>query len=143
MTEADHRLVHAYVTDGKEYRSVLTSVCPDCEYEEWDDPDYSTRQHFPDLTAKLFEDDLYEAFEYHAGNAWAATGTKQFLIPWLFSDYARFCTLFVEFLRLPETVREFGWEEGTIVTMATWDDDWGDEKVTVRKPWAKLVEEGK
>ena len=152
MTEGDNQLIHAYVTDGKEYRSVLTSVCPDCEYEEWDNPDYSTRQHFPDLTDKLFGDErMYEAFEYHAGNAWAATGTKQFLIPWLFSDYARFVALFAEFLRLSSTIGEFGTEPCPRLKWTADKHACANETIKcepcysgkILKPWAKLVEEGK
>ena len=128
----------------------------DCEQ---DNPDYSSRAHFPDLTGKLFGDErMWLAFTDFLDDKWemeVEISAFQF-IPWLFSDYARFVTLFAEFLRLPETVREFGWEEckgceagyairkvghrleGTTDRCQTCN---GTGKIL--RPWAKLVEEGK
>lgn len=118
LTIEDQKLLHSYVTDGKGYRTVLISVCPDCEYEEWDDPDYTSRAHFPDLTGKLFGDrEMWFRFRLwvarnHMPEYWADRSI------FLFSDNARFCSLLCQFLRLPDTVREFGemeckWCSGT------------------------------
>lgn len=84
----------------------------------YDSPDYFAR-----FTGKLFEQErMYHQFEiflfrkYPTEHGYAIadcqTGwVSNNFIPWLFSDRTRFVTLFAEFLRLPETVREFGWEE--------------------------------
>jgi hypothetical protein len=78
---------------------------------------YDSPDHFARLTKRLFENTLlYERFEYYAGTAWANSGTHQYMIQWLFQSddqlrYTRFITLFTEFLRLPEVVERFGWEE--------------------------------
>jgi len=80
----------------------------DCEQ---DNPDYSSRAHFPDLTGKLFGDErMWFAFTDFLDDKWemeVEISAFQF-IPWLFSDFSRFCSLFAEFLCLDETREEFG-----------------------------------
>jgi len=80
----------------------------DCEQ---DNPDYSSRAHFPDLTGKLFGDErMWLAFTDFLDDKWemeVEISAFQF-IPWLFSDFSRFYSLFAEFLCLDETREEFG-----------------------------------
>jgi len=161
MTDIN-QLIHAYVTEGacwhefsihplKDDNTFDWHHCRFCGMSEGDlkigediRPDYSTPDNFKKLTDKLFGDErMYEAFEYHAGTAWANSGTHQYMMQWLFSDYARFVALFAEFLRLPETVREFGYKECSCKSRG-WDiakchQCNGTGKIL--RPWAKLVEE--
>jgi hypothetical protein len=159
MTETDNRLIHAYVTDGGCWHEWKPSDPVDDFYNiDYDsmNPDYSSRAHFPDLTAKLFGDErMWEAFvEWSIDEYWGEEPSCGY-IPWLFSDYDRFVTLFARFLRLPETVREFGWywcpdkdfnPDGMCVTDINLDCPIeGGCNYTGQVPtaWAKLVEEGK
>lgn len=172
LTEADQRLIHAYVTEGGcwhtfrgPYNHPELYICDHCKKsyaEVGSNPDYSTRQHFPDLTGKLFGDEMWNKF-YHSTYTqqkfvmeWASNYTR-----WLFSDYTRFVALFAEFLRLESTVMEFGkidchhkkeWPRTAKDGGSTFFCELECNKQDIQscngtgkilKPWAKLVEEGK
>lgn len=138
MDERVNKLIHAYVTDGKgcwherldntqRYRVPSPCVCGKQytskknlkHHIETANPDYFTRKHFPDLKDKLFGDKrMYEAFYFSTVTKYfSETGkimnpiTTVDFTAFLFLDYTRFCILFCDFLRLPETIEEFGWEE--------------------------------
>ena len=122
--EQINRLIHSYVEPERcwhkhDLKNVDECLCCKKAFQdvngepydcEQDNPDYSLPDHWTRLKDKLFSDtlEMYEIFEYYAGNTWAATGTTQFLLPWLFSDFSRFAALFAEFLCLDETREEFG-----------------------------------
>jgi hypothetical protein len=79
---------------------------------------YDSPDHFARFTGRLFENkEMWKAFWKHL---WFKEDTPQMydyeFVAWLFSDRTRFVTLFAEFLRLPETRREFGWEECPALT---------------------------
>jgi hypothetical protein len=85
--------------------------------EEYTGQDFSRPDHFARLTGKLFkQEELWDEFcEGYAHGVWEKERKIDFY-PWLLSPddqlrYTRFVTLFAEFLRLPETVEEFGREE--------------------------------
>lgn len=110
-----NKLIHAYVTDGKDgrYLDVPIFACPNCDYVEWDKIDYSTPDNFKSLTDKLFGDptQMWERF-YLSGFYYDKESVYDLeYVAYLFSNYSRFCALFAEFLRLEDTVDEFGWEE--------------------------------
>lgn len=165
-----NRLLHAYVTDGGHWHEevkhpdgrISLSRCSCMKHHSIDpiwklNPDYSTPVDFKRLTDKLFGDiQCYFAFErwlFHDKykddhvNEIGLVDVRLF-IPWLFSDWSRFCTLFAEFLAMQETVEEFGWEEcpechGVVYQYAENEIYTACEKCNgsgkILKPWAKMV----
>lgn len=160
-----NRLLHAYVTDGGHWHEevkhpdgrISLSRCSCMKHHSIDpiwklNPDYSTPVDFKRLTDKLFGDkQLREKFgsftwrKYGNERMWASIMNY---MAWLFSDYQRFCTLFAEFLQLPETVKEFGREEcpechGVVYQYAENEIYTACEKCNgtgrILKPWAKMV----
>ena len=131
MTEADQRLIHAYVEPEGCWHEWIAHSKHELSYRGWymcrwcgeerlshvipasfPYPDYSLPDNWTKLKNKLFGDErMWLAFTDFLDDKWemeVEIAAFQF-IPWLFSDYARFVALFAEFLRLEETVREFGW----------------------------------
>ena len=133
-----NRLLHAYVEPDGCWHELMHTRCKKCGITEpIPNPDYSTPVHFKRLTDKLLNDlPMWKSFYAHCANdGW-----------YLFQDWERFCYLFSEFLRLPETVEEFGWEE----CECKGEPIRGDKLVwclkcngtgKILKPWAKMVKE--
>lgn len=123
-------------------------------------PDFSQPEHFASFTGRLFENkEMWATFENWVEYDKCLHETKDMtmweLIAFFFSDRTRFCTLFAEFLRLPETVERFGWEGGKKDCIQTCpqfstetfkyscpDFDAGNCTGKVLSAWARYAKEG-
>lgn len=111
-------------------------------------PDYSTPVHFEKLKDKLFGDyNLWYAFTFWAYTRKCTLPDKDAYYRWILLDWSRFCSLFCTFLRLPETIGEFGYTECEDSMVAyphcvrSSCDCHGTGRIL--KPWARLAgEEG-
>jgi len=100
LTKQEYRAVHAFVTNGDE----STGPYP-----------YDIQPHFDNLLRVLFgQEEMWDDFaEGYAYNEWVRIGKPIDFYPWLFHpDHRdRFCRLFIDWLRLEEVQREFGYTE--------------------------------
>lgn len=73
---------------------------------------YDSPDHFARFTRRLFENkEMWDKYYQYAFKRYLNSETHNTFVPWLFSDRTLFTSLFAEFLRLDETVEEFGREE--------------------------------
>ena len=133
MTEQENKIIHAFVEPEDRWRTER-------------ELDYCDSIPFDKFLRVLFgQEKMHLSFENWAWEEARKDDAYDTFSPYLFhpAHHDRFLRLFLDFLSLEGTQREWGWEEGIITTMATWDDDWGDGKVRVPRPWLRALKEGK
>lgn len=134
LTEAQNRLIHAYVEPGGHWHegikhsdgTVSVYRCSCMEHQSIDpiwrlNPTYTDDAPFSNFLRVLFgEEKMYRRFEgwlFHEKykqdhvDRIGIVDTRLFVPYFFHPDHReRFLTLFLEFLALPETQRDFGWE---------------------------------
>lgn len=142
LTEAQNRLIHAYVEPGGCWHEMIPAFpCPDvtdykfrghkckkCGFywstkieDGYGTPTYTDDAPFSNFQRVLFgEEGMWKAFVYHNHNLNDSCTRLDWAdyVVWLFHpDHRdRFCRLFIEFLSLEETQREFGYEMCSCIT---------------------------
>jgi len=140
LTEHQNRIIHAFVKPGGCWHEMIPAFpCPDvtdykfrghkckkCGFywstkieDGYGTPTYTNDAPFSNFLRVLFEEErIWFVFRYYSVCRWMQEDTQLYydngearFERWLFSDRERFLTLFLEFLALPETQRDWGWEE--------------------------------
>jgi hypothetical protein len=167
LTEQQNRIIHAFTTDGACWHEfggyAGNRVCLKCDELiniHHIPPSYTSQPHFDAFLRRLFgEEKMYRRFEgwlFHEKykqdhvDRIGIVDTRLFVPYFFHPDHReRFLTLFLEFLALPETQRDFGWER---CKQGIWEggacynrgcDRWGECTGKVPRPWLKVMKESR
>lgn len=100
-------------------------------------PDFSQPAQWHEFFVWLTKEreDMWEAFWWYCYHVEGCPRIDWDVARWLFSDLSRFTNLFADFLCLPSTIEQWGWET------KTWVNFDGHVSAGVKTPWARYAKE--
>jgi hypothetical protein len=113
MGKCWHEWKEIYPTNNHTIRSSPTFECRYCGEYFTDNPDFSQPAQWHEFFVWLTKEreDMWEAFWWYCYHVEGCPRIDWDVARWLFSDLSRFTNLFADFLCLPETIEQWGWEE--------------------------------